>query len=77
MKRIWLFILAGLLLLTGFGILLYPNINRIAAGVTDREKIVHFREEQKIADGEDTPYADLLARCRTIIRKSMKTGRKI
>lgn len=60
MKRIWLFILAGLLLLTGLGILLYPNINRLAAGFTDREKISHFREEQKEAEEEETPYADLL-----------------
>ena len=60
MKRIWLFILAGLLLLTGLGLLLYPNINRLAAGFTDREKISHFREEQKEAEEEETPYADLL-----------------
>ena len=76
MKRIWLFILAGLLLLTGFGILLYPNINRIAAGVTDREKIVHFREEQKIADGEDTPYADLLAQMQDYNKKIYENGQE-
>ena len=76
MKRIWLFILAGLLLLTGLGILLYPNINRLAAGFTDQEKIVHFREEQKEADGEDTPYADLLIQMQDYNKEIYENGQE-
>ena len=76
MKRIWLFILAGFLLLTGLGILLYPNLNRLAAGFTDQEKIVHFREEQKEADGEDAPYADLLTQMQDYNKEIYENGQE-
>ena len=76
MKRIWLFILAGLLLLTGLGILLYPNLNRLAAGFTDQEKIVHFREEQKETDGEDAPYADLLTQMQDYNKEIYENGQE-
>ena len=76
MKRIWLFILAGLLLLTGLGILLYPNLNRLAAGFTDQEKIVNFWEEQKETDGEDAPYADLLTQMQDYNKEIYENGQE-
>lgn len=60
MRRAVLYILAAAVFLTGLGFLLYPNVERLAAGYRNREKIAAFQQEKKHREeaGPDDGKAD-------------------